>query len=238
MDQSISLLGRRDTALLLDCRSGAYEHVPLRLLESERLGADEAAGVEPTATEGDYAVVVIDTRVRHELAEGEYAIRQAQCREAVEFFRAIDPGVRSLRDVAAAMARGHMAAMPQPTGRRALHVTTENQRVMEAVEALERDDVVALGPLMSESHRSLRDDYEVSCEELDRVVEICEETEGVIGARMTGGGFGGCAVAIVRTDAIDELKRRIAIGYTAPNGEAANVLRTRPGDGASVENSA
>lgn len=254
MDQSISLLGRRDTALLLDCRSGAYEHVPLRLAEADRIRALEAerprspaelellalGGEQPSAEPErgerlDYAVVVIDTRVRHELAEGEYALRQAQCREAVEFLRGVHPEVRSLRDASPAMVRGHMAAMPQPAGRRALHVVTENQRVIEAVEALERDDVAGLGPLLAESHRSLRDDYEVSCEELDRVVEICEGTEGVIGARMTGGGFGGCAVAIVRADAIEELTHRLAIGYTAPNGQAANVLQTRPGEGASVE---
>ncbi len=254
MDQSISLLGRRDAALLLDCRSGAYEHVPLRLAEADRARAleaerprspaelelpalsGEAPAAESAAGEGhDYAVVVIDTRVRHELAEGEYALRQTQCRQAVEFFRGLDPNVRSLRDVTPAMVRGHMAAMPQPAARRALHVATENQRVVEAVESLERDDVAALGPLMAESHRSLRDDYEVSCEELDRVVEVCEQTEGVVGARMTGGGFGGCAVAIVQANAVDALRGRLAIGYTAPNGEPAGVLQTRPGSGASVE---
>ncbi|MCG3127802.1 MAG: Galactokinase [Phycisphaerae bacterium] len=211
MDQSISLLAQADTALLLDCRTRVHAYIPLQL--------------------GELAVVVVDSGVRHELAAGEYARRLAQCRAATEYFRKLDPRVSALRDVSPATVRAHASQMDPTLLARALHVTMENQRTAEAADAFARGDFTAAGRLMADSHRSLRDDYEVSCRELDALVRIASTTPGVIGARMTGGGFGGCIVALVRRDAIEPLAERVAREY----GERARLVRTRPGRGASIE---
>ena len=215
MDQYISVFARADTALLLDCRSRQFEHVPLPF--------------------NDHAIVVIDSRVRHELADGEYERRQNQCRDAVRFFQTLDPKVRSLRDVTTAAVRSRAPQMASLAAARALHVTTENQRVLDSVDALRKADIAALGPLLAESHRSLRDDYQVSCPQLDELVEICADVPGVVGARMTGGGFGGCVVAIVSRAAIADLTARIEADYTGPDEKKAIVIATRAGRGASIE---
>lgn len=211
MDQSISLLAQADTALLLDCRTRVCRYIPLRL--------------------GALAIVVVDSGVRHELAAGEYAKRLAQCRAATEYFRRLDPRVSALRDVTSATVRAHASQMDPTLLSRALHVTMENQRTQDAAAAFERGDFEAAGRLMADSHRSLRDDYEVSCPELDELVRIAATTPGVLGARMTGGGFGGCIVALMRQDAIEPLAARVTREY----GGTARLVQTRPGRGASIE---
>jgi len=215
MDQSVSLCARAGTAYLLDCRSRQAEYVPCEL--------------------GDHVFVLVDSGVRHELAASEYARRQAECRQAVECFHRLDESVRALRDVSmeALQARAHLLE-PLPAAR-ARHVVSENARTLAAAEALRAGDLPRLGRLMTESHSSLRDDYQVSCPELDRLVEIVSGVEGVLGARMTGGGFGGCIVALARAASVTAIADAVRRRYDCCAPTAARVLRTRPGSGASVE---
>ncbi len=177
MDQTVSLLGQAGCALLLDCRSRAVRPVPLRL--------------------DGHVFLVVDSGVRHELASSAYRERQEQCRVAVAYFRKGNPAIQSLRDVTPDTVRAHAQQMNPLAFARALHVAGENARTLAAAAALERGDLRAAGALMNESHRSLRDDYEVSCRELDELSDTLRNVPGVLGARMTGGGFGGCVLALL-----------------------------------------
>lgn len=215
MDPLVSLLAREGAALLIDCRSRRHEHVPLNL--------------------GEHVVAIVDSGVRHELAAGQYARRQAECRAAVEYFQRVDPSIRSLRDVSVEAVRRHASQMPPPTAARALHVATENARVQVAAAALRSGELDRFGELLAASHRSLRDDYEVSCRELDALVDLAAATPGVVGARMTGGGFGGSIVAVVRRDALPALTDRVDRLYTRAGVGRARVFSSRPGAGASIE---
>ncbi len=215
MDQSVSLLAKPGTAFLLDCRTREHQYIPCDL---ER-----------------HVFVVVDSGVRHELAAGEYARRQQECRQAVEYFRRLDRGVKALRDVSPDIVRRHRSRMDVPAGARALHVTSENERTLAAADALRAGDLAEFGRLMSESHGSLRDDYEVSCRELDQLVRIICSVQGVRGARMTGGGFGGCVVALTLEAAVPDIERAIREQYEACPTRAARLLRTCPSRGASIE---
>ena len=215
MDPFISLLGQADTALLLDCRSRTWQHIPLRL--------------------DGHTVVIVNSGVRHELAAGEYALRQKQCAAAVAYFQRLNPSVRALRDVDVALVRAHALQLDPLAAARALHVTTENARTFQAAEALRRGDLATLGRLMAESHRSLRDDYEVSCRELNQLVNIVSRVAGVVGARMTGAGFGGCIVAIARSDALPLIEAAVRAQYDAAGFGPARVWTSRPGPGAAVD---
>ncbi|AUV81783.1 galactokinase [Salinigranum rubrum] len=198
MDQYASACCRTGEVLFLDCRS--------RETRGVRFGDRE------------YRVVVVDTRVEHELASSAYNDRVRECAEAVEQFDALLGGVESLRDVDRDALVAHAASLPGVLRRRTRHVVTENERVRAAVDALEAEDVGAVGDCMFESHASLRDDYEVSCVELDTVVELAWETAGVVGARMTGGGFGGSVVALVRSDAVEDFRAHVDTEYTERAG--------------------
>jgi galactokinase len=199
MDQAASRLGRPGHALLLDCRSLAAEYVPVAL-----------PGV---------ALAVFDTAVPHTLATSGYNERRAQCEQAVAIFAPVltgeDPNrqVRALRDVTRDDLARHGALLPEVLLRRARHVVTENTRVLAAVEALRAGDSHTLGALLYASHASLRDDYAVSCPELDAVVEIAATVSGVLGARMMGGGFGGSALILAREDALAALGMALALEY-------------------------
>ncbi|HET7771239.1 MAG TPA: galactokinase, partial [Chloroflexota bacterium] len=176
MDQFISALGQRATALLIDCRSLEYRHVPL----------------------GESAqIVVADTSVKRGLVDSEYNARRAECEEAVRLLSQRVAGVRALRDVSAVQLREHEALLPEVVRRRARHVVTENERTLRSVAALEAGDLGAFGRLMDESHASLRDDYEVTVPPLDAMVDAAHNVSGVLGSRMTGAGFGGCTVSLV-----------------------------------------
>lgn len=213
MDQSISAMGKRGRAMLLDCRSGERTHVPM----------PEGA-----------VVAVINTNVKHSLAEGEYAARQRWCNGATAKL-----GVESLRELnddgGLARVERERTKLSGDEYRAARHVVGENQRTMDAAAALKRggvEDLAEVGRLMNESHDSLRDDYRVSCNELDVVVEIARRTEGVIGARMTGGGFGGCAVALCEPDAVEKLEARLNAKYRKATGLTHSMFVTTAGDGA------
>jgi galactokinase len=195
MDQMAACYGRCDHALLLDTRT--FDHRLLPLPRSVR-------------------VVVGNTMVRHALASGEYNLRRADCEDGVR--RLARPGVTALRDVTLSELEDARAAMPDRVFRRCRHVVTENARVLEAVSALAAGDFAAFGRLMAASHDSLRDDYEVSCVELDMMVAVARECEGVHGARMTGGGFGGSIVALVDAAFADHVRERIRAQYAKAAG--------------------
>ncbi len=215
MDQFVSLLAKAGCAFLLDCRARTWDHVPLRL--------------------GDCVVLIVDSGVKHKLAAGEYAIRQKQCQQAVEYMRRVNPNVKALRDVDVETVRAHAAEMEPEAVARALHVTSENRRTRAAAEALRRGDLPEVGRLMAASHRSLRDDYQVSCRELDLLVDIVGAVPGVLGARMTGGGFGGCIVAIARESSLPQIEAALRAKYDGAGNGPARTLRSRPGPGASIE---
>ena len=197
MDQFISCFGEKGHALLLDCRSLEFKLLPL--------------------TE-DVRVVVCNTMVKHELAATEYNTRRAECEEGVRLLAQEISQVRSLRDVEASGLERFQAKLPDVIYRRCRHIVNENARALAAATALEQGDLVHFGFLMGESHRSLRDDYEVSCAELDLMVELAHQAEGVYGSRMTGGGFGGCTVNLVEAAGVDNFKQSVARGYAKATG--------------------
>lgn len=203
MDQFINIHGRERSVLKLDCRSLAFEHIPF---ERE-----------------DLRIVVADTLVRRELASSEYNVRRAQCEAGVKVLQARHPSVRSLRDATLEMLEESRGALDPVVFRRSAYVVRENLRVGRAAEALTRGDFAAFGRLMNESHAGLRDDYEVSSPELDAIVEAAWEVPGVLGARMMGAGFGGCAIGLVEAAAVPEFEARVSRAYEARFGRAPKV---------------
>lgn len=183
MDQFIACLGQPGHALKIDCRTLDYEAVPIDLTEAR--------------------IVVVNSMVKHELAASEYNQRRAECEEAVRRLAGHLPGIQSLRDVELEEFDQWADALPETIRRRANHVITENARTLAAVEALKLGQLSHFGKLMKASHESLREDYQVSCRELDLLVEIAGRHNGVYGARMTGGGFGGCTVNLVKADRVE-----------------------------------
>jgi galactokinase len=212
MDQFISVMGRENNLLLLDCRSRETQLVPMN---------------DPSV-----ALLIINTNVKHELSGGEYAKRHAECETAAKIL-----GVASLRDATAGALERAKGKMDSDVFRRARHVIGEIERTVRAAENIRGSNWTAAGQLMYASHRSLRDDYEVSCNELDAVVEIAEAigvNGGVFGCRMTGGGFGGCCVALVKADAIEHISKKIAADYKSKTGIAATIFSSRPAAGATI----
>ncbi|HEX7177056.1 MAG TPA: galactokinase [Pyrinomonadaceae bacterium] len=213
MDQFVAAMGRRRTALLIDCRTLATIHIPL----------DSASA----------AIVICDTRVKHTLANSEYNTRRAECERGVEILKGLLPQeVRALRDVSVEDFERHQVSLPEPVRRRVRHVVTENARTLLAAEALRAGDLEGVGRLMALSHRSLRDDYEVSCRELDTLVRVAETTEGVIGARMTGAGFGGCTVNLVRHGALENFRKTLSLECNRAGQHAPAVYVVESSDGA------
>jgi galactokinase len=211
MDQFVSCFGEANHALLLDCRS----------LDYQSLGISEQV-----------RIVVCNTMVKHELASGEYNRRQADCDASVRFLERFLPDIRALRDVTIEQLAAYGADMPNLVRRRSEHVVSENARVLEAADALRNHDLKRFGELMAESHRSLRDNYEVSCPELDLMVDLAKRCRGAYGARMTGGGFGGCTVNLVDAEAIDEFKTSVARGYQQATGLQPEIYVCAAADGA------
>ena len=178
------------------------------------------------------ALLIINTNVKHELANGEYAKRRAQCEAAAKIL-----GVSSLRDADPGALDGAKSRMDEVVYRRARHVIGEIERTLHAAEGIHATNWPTVGNLMYASHASLRDDYEVSCKELDALVEIAKDIGvkgGVFGCRMTGGGFGGCTVALVKTDAIESISKNIASAYKTKTGIDATIFSSRPAAGATV----
>jgi galactokinase len=209
MDQMISAAGEAGHALLIDCRSLALTPVPL-----------------PAA----YVVVVMDTGTRRGLVDSAYNERRQQCEAAARHF-----GVAALRDVSVREFEARAAELDAVTARRARHVITENARTTAAAERLRAGDAAAVGALMDASHRSLRDDFEVSSPALNQIVEIARRQPGCVGARMTGAGFGGCAVALVEADAAAAFTARVEAEYRAVTTHIPALYVTTAQPGASVE---
>ena len=212
MDQFISCVGEADKVLMLDCRTLDFKLLPLP--EAVRL-------------------VISNTMVRHELASSEYNVRRAECVAGVEILAQKLNHVRALRDVGEAELEQQRSLLPDVIYRRCRHVVSENARVLAAAEALEQNDFERFGELMNKSHFSLRDDYEVSCRELDLMAELARSVTGVFGARMTGGGFGGCTVNLVRADSVEQFKTVVGPGYLQATGITPNIYVCQAANGAS-----
>jgi galactokinase len=211
MDQFISVHGKAHHAMLLDCRSLDYRW--LSLPASVRL-------------------VACNTLVRHELAGSEYNQRRADCEAGVRHLSAALPRITALRDVSPTELSRHGSSMPERVRRRCRHVVNENARTLAAAAALERLDLEEFGRLMKASHASLRDDYEVSCAELDLLVELATPLGGVYGARMMGGGFGGCTINLVEAEAATQFTRLMTAGYRQATGLTPDIYLCAASQGA------
>ncbi|MGQ9494030.1 MAG: galactokinase [Anaerolineae bacterium] len=192
MDQFIAVLGQHNHALLIDCRSLNYELVPL------------PDGV---------SIVVCDTMKRRGLVDSEYNARRRECEQGVAILKQYLPDVKALRDVRSQDLVRYGHTLPSVVYKRCVHVVSENERTLQAVAALRAGRVEEFGRLMDQSHVSLRDDYEVSCRELDCMVELAHAAPGCLGARMTGAGFGGCTVNLVRAEATAAFAQQVRVGY-------------------------
>jgi len=213
MDQFVAGFGAAGHALMLDCRSLEYQLLPIP---------------------EDLRLVVCNSMVRHELASGEYNLRRADCEAGVGLLQPFLPAVHSLRDIGIADLEKYKHAMERTVYRRCRHVVTENQRVLAAAKALRCQDAPCFGHLMYRSHASLRDDYEVSCRELDLLVDLASSRRGVHGARMMGGGFGGCTLNLIRSDCAAAFQADITQMYAETTGITPEIYICEPGEGAEV----
>lgn len=213
MDQLVACKGVAGHALMIDCRSLETRPVPI-----DRRGR----------------LMICNTMVRHKLAGSEYNRRRRDCEEGVAILARAIPGIRALRDVSLEALDRHRALLSDVLYRRCRHVISENARVTGAADALAAGDLRRCGQLMAASHASLRDDYEVSCHELDRMVEIASGVPGVFGARMTGGGFGGSAVALIAVEAVERFRDTVVRDYRHATGLTPAILACTPGAGAAM----
>lgn len=215
MDQFISIFAEAGHAVLIDCRSLEHKLVPLG--------------------EGGAKIVVCDTSVKRELAASAYNERRAQCEEVARILNEAVGGIELLRDVSLDVLEAHQGKLDPVVYRRARHVVSEDDRTTAALDVLNAGDLAEFGRLMNASHDSLRDDYEVSCKELDTMVEAARAVEGVYGARMTGAGFGGCTVNLVAPAAVDTFCDRVPAEYAKATGLEAKLYVCEPAQGARVE---
>jgi galactokinase len=210
MDQFISALGRRDHALLLDCRDLSYRPVPL-----------------PPDTQ----IVVCNSNIERTLAGSAYNQRRQECEQAVRIFKQWYPKIMALRDVSVAQFHEHAADLPELVRARARHVITENDRALRGAQALDSGDLATYGWLMNESHASLRDDYQVSIPEMDALVEAAQRVPGCYGSRLTGAGFGGCTVSLVEQSAVERFEQDVAAAYRAATARETTIYVCRASDG-------
>lgn len=212
MDQFASAFGKAGHALLIDCRSLETEQIPLDIT--------------------DAIIAVCDTRIKHELASSEYNTRRRECEIGVKILGEKLPGIFSLRDVGEEDFEKFQNILPEKIKHRCRHVISENRRTLAAVENLRKNNLEKVGKLMFASHESLRDDYEVSCAELDKLVEIARETTGVFGARMMGGGFGGCTINLVEKEDFEKFENNIRQKYRTSFGIEPSIFKVKASDGA------
>ena len=211
MDQFIAVFGSGGYALMLDCRSNEYTLLPVP---------------------NDVRIVICNSMVKHELVSGEYNLRRKDCETGVKLLQAHLKDVQSLRDIDMPALERCREGLPMQVYRRCRHVVTENQRVLDAAQALKSKDAHRFGQLMYQSHTSLRDDYEVSCQEIDLLVDLARGSSGVYGARITGGGFGGCMVTLVRSDHVDEFTSHMEQSYKAATGLTPEIYIAEAVEGA------
>ncbi|MBL7060725.1 MAG: galactokinase [Actinobacteria bacterium] len=215
MDQYVSCLGQKNYALFIDCRSNDYDLIPFN--------------------DHNYQIVICNSKVQRGLVDSEYNKRKEECKIAAEFFNhKLKREIRALRDISIDEYKKYHSQLPEVIARRTRHVISENYRVQTGVQALRMGNYSTFGQLMIESHQSLKDDYEVSCKELDLLVDLALEQEGVLGARMTGAGFGGCTVNLLKREYIDAFKKTIKQGYKKITGIISDMYVTPPVEGAKV----
>jgi len=212
MDQLIACLGQPGAALLIDCRN----------MTTKSVSVDETKA----------RIVLCNTMVKHKLAGSEYNVRRAECETGAGILSKFIPGVRNLRDVSPAKFKEYEHELPSNIRKRCRHVISENDRVLTAARLLEDGDLQGFGRLMTQSHRSLRDDYQVSCLELDQMVDLAEGLEGVFGARMTGGGFGGCTFNLAKPEAAEFFCHEIKQAYFEASGVLPEIYICRTAEGA------
>jgi galactokinase len=212
MDQFVAALGQEGHALLIDCRTLEASPVPF---DTSRV-----------------CVAITDTNVKHELSGSEYNARRAECEEGVRLLRQFLPGIEQLRDVSVEEFERFAPKLPEVVRRRCRHVVTEDARTLSAAGALLKGDLEEVGRLMRLSHESLRDDYEVSCPELDMLAETAWGVGGVLGSRMTGGGFGGSTVSLVRRERLAEFRAALEAPYAARFGRPPTFYVSDAGGGA------
>jgi galactokinase len=211
MDQFAALYGKKDQLLRLDCQNLEFEYFPLRL--------------------ETHTLLLVNSGVKHELAASEYNQRHRECEAAVKQLKEYGPGIETLRDVSTDLleaAKNKMDSLPYMRSR---FVLEENERVLQTAQALSEGDTETVGRLMFQSHYGLRDLYEVSCPEIDRLIELSEKIAGVTGARMMGGGFGGCTLNLIKKDAAENFKSEILSGYKTPSEEAPEIYEVKLSDG-------
>jgi len=248
MDQFISVMGQRDHALFIDCRSLDFEFVALFF---QRVGESGFAGgkgrhpifppknsvplhLKDVSHKDNVKIVVCNTKVKRELASSEYNKRRAECERGVDILKRYLPNISALRDVSIEDLKKHAEHLPPLTKKRCGYVIAENTRVLESVEALREGNLSRFGQLMQASHEGLREEYEVSSAELDAMVEIALGIEGVIGARMTGAGFGGCTVNLVYESAIETFTQAIETQYPQKTDIQPEIYVCNVEDGAAV----
>lgn len=214
MDQFVSLHGKKDHALMLDCRSLEHELHPF--------------------DRDDICIVLCDTQVRRELASSEYNLRRTQCEEAVNILQQIDPEIKSLRDVSFEFLIKHEDELNPTVFRRCKFVIEENKRVTLACRDLQNGNFKTFGQRMYQSHAGLQLEYEVSCEELDILVNLSRGIKGVFGARMMGGGFGGCTINLVEEEYLQSFQDQIAAGYLEKTGSEVKIYQTKISGGSHV----
>lgn len=215
MDQFISRLGRQGSALYLDCRDLSYQQIPFEI-------------------EG-YVVVICNSHVKRQLVNSAYNERRAQCEAGVRLLRSELGNITALRDVSSAQLAAYQTLLPPVVYQRCKHVITENERVAEAVAVLREGDIGRFGLLLNQSHESLRQDYEVSCAEVDTLAAIARQVPGTAGSRMTGAGFGGCTVSLVRETALAAFERTVLAEYARQTGLTAEIYVSKAEEGARVE---
>lgn len=211
MDQFASCMGRDNHVVKLDCRSLDYEYYP--------------------ADFKDYELVLFDSHVKHSLADSQYNIRRSQCEEGVKALQKVDPEIKSLRDATLEDLAKAKNAMEEVVYRRCKYAIEENIRVQTVCDALQAGDIATVGQIMLETHEGLSKDYEVSCKELDTLIEIATGCEGHIGGRMMGGGFGGCTINLIQNDKVDEVIAHVKKGYKEALNIETIVYRVAIGDG-------
>lgn len=213
MDQFASAMGKKDCAILLNCNTLSYQHVPLNL--------------------NGHKLMIVNTNKPHSLVTSKYNERRGECDQALRALRGRLPSLKALCDCTGKQLEQNKDALPgEAVYRRARHVVNENERTLEAVACLQKGDLSGFGRLMRESHVSLRDDYEVTGVELDAIYDAAVDLPGCVGVRMTGAGFGGCAVAIVREDCVEQFCRSVEQAYTKATGYVPTFFACDVGDGA------
>lgn len=211
MDQFASAMGKKDNAIFLNTADLSYEYAPLVLQGAK--------------------IIVTNSKVKHALVDSEYNVRRSECEKALEELQSV-VGINTLGDLSEEQFEQYKTAIKDEVRvRRAKHAVYENQRTVRAVEALKKNDLTLFGKLMNESHISLRDDYQVSCDEIDVLVEEAWKVPGVIGSRITGGGFGGCTVSIVKDEAVETFKEKVGAAYQERVGKEADFYVVEIGDG-------